>query len=121
MPADMSSYDKGVAAEKRAVMQLRLQGYRILAERYKTKFGEIDIIARKGNTICFVEVKAHKRLQSSLEAVTAKSRRRIEQAALWFISEHPELADLGMRFDVMAFKSGGIWAEHLDNAWMAGT
>ncbi len=114
----MTSYSKGVLAEKRAAMQLRLQGYQVLQERYKTKFGEIDLIVAKDNLVAFIEVKAHQSKAASLESVTEKSRRRIEQSALWFLSEYPEYNDFDMRFDVMIFKGGGIWGEHLDNAWM---
>lgn len=118
MGEPLTSYSKGVLAEKRAAMQLRLQGYKILQERYKTKFGEIDLIVQKDSLIAFVEVKAHQSKVSSLNAVTQKSRRRIEQSALWFLSQHPEFNEFDMRFDVMVFKGGGIWGQHLDNAWM---
>jgi putative endonuclease len=118
MSEAQTSYAKGVLAEKRAVAQLRLHGYKILKERYKTKFGEIDVIAQKGDLIAFIEVKAHQSVEASLYAVTPRTRKRIEQSALWFLSENPEYSDFGMRFDVMVFKGGGIWGEHLDNAWM---
>ena len=123
-----TSYSKGVLAEKSAVAQLKSDGYTILHERYKTKFGEVDVIALKGGLVAFIEVKAHKNKTDSLYAVTAKSRRRIEQSALWFLSEYPEYADFDMRFDVMVFhgdlnalNDGGIRGEHLDNAWMVGS
>jgi len=121
MKAAQTSYAKGVLAEERAAMQLRLAGYKILETRYKTQYGEIDIVALKGDVLAFVEVKAHKSAEASLYAVTPKTRRRIENAALWFLSEHPDYTSHGMRFDVMVFKAGGIWAEHLDNAWMVGS
>lgn len=121
MQARQTSYRKGVDAEKRAVKQLERDGYTVLKERYKTKFGEIDIVAKKDDVLVFVEVKAHQSMEASLYAVTPKSRRRIEQSALWFLSENPEYIDYGMRFDVMIFKGGSIWAEHLDNAWMVGS
>lgn len=116
----VTSYSKGVDAEKRAAQQLERNGYKVLHERYKTKFGEIDLIVQKGDLIAFVEVKAHKAKDSSLYAVTPKARRRIEQSALWFLSEYPEYNDFDMKFDVMVFKDGGSSAEHLDNAWMVG-
>lgn len=128
MQAKQTSYSKGVLAEKRAVEQLKADGYTILHERYKTKFGEVDVIALKDKLVAFVEVKAHKNKTDSLYAVTPKSRRRIEQSALWFLSENPEYVDYDMRFDVMVFhgdmnalNDGGIRGEHLDNAWMVGS
>ena len=123
-----TSYSKGVLAERHAAKQLELDGYKVVRERYKTKFGEIDIIAVKDGLLAFVEVKAHKSKTDSLYAVTSRTRRRIEQSALWFISEHPEYVDYDMRFDVMVFcgdadalNNGGIRGEHLDNAWMVGS
>ena len=119
-----TSYSKGVRAEKLAAEQLRGDGYSILKERYKTKFGEIDIVALKGQCLVFVEVKAHSSVSDSLYAVTPKTRRRIEQSALWFLSEYPEYVGFDMRFDVIPFagdlSDGGILGEHLDNAWMVG-
>lgn len=115
-----TSYSKGVLAEKAAIKQLKRDGYKILKERYKTKFGEIDIIAEKADLIAFIEVKAHQSAEASLYAVTPKTRRRIEQSALWFLSENPEYSGFDMRFDVIVLKDGGRCVEHLDNAWMVG-
>ncbi len=56
MQAKNTSYSKGVLAEKHAVEQLKADGYKILHERYKTKFGEVDIIATKDKLVVFVEV-----------------------------------------------------------------
>ena len=116
----VTSYSKGVLAEKAAVKQLKRDGYIVLHERYKTKFGEIDIVVQKGDLIAFIEVKAHGSAEASLYAVTPKSRRRIEQSALWFLSEYPEFNEHNMRFDVMVFKDGEDCIQHLDNAWMVG-
>jgi len=116
----ISAHKKGVLAEKEAVKHLIKTGHVILKERYKTKFGEIDVIAKKGDLIAFIEVKAHQSVEASLYAVTPKSRRRIEQSAMWFLSEFPQYNDYGMRFDVMVVKGGGQDIEHLDNAWMVG-
>jgi len=115
-----TSYSKGVLAEKAAIKHLKRDGYKILEERYKTKFGEIDIIAEKDGLIAFIEVKAHQSVEASLYAVTPKSRRRIEQSALWFLSEKPDYAGFDMRFDVIVLKDGEESIEHLDNAWMVG-
>ncbi|MGB0719231.1 MAG: YraN family protein [Bdellovibrionales bacterium] len=125
MSKAQTPYEKGVAAEARAAAQLRLAGYKILKTRYKTRYGEIDVIALSGDMLVFVEVKARETLDDSLYAITPRNRRRVEQAALYFLAEHPDYADYAMRFDVMAFskngKAGGMWAEHLDNAWQLGS
>lgn len=115
-----TSYSKGVEAEKAAARYLKRQGFEVLHERYKTKFGEIDLVAFKKNLLIFVEVKAHRQVDDSLYAVTPKTRRRIEQSALWFLSEFPEYNDFDMRFDVMVLKGGGSSVDYLDNAWMVG-
>ncbi len=121
-PSKTTAYQKGVWAEERAAAQLMMKGYKILAKRYKTRYGEIDLIVRKGDVIVFVEVKIRADISDALYAITPKNRRRVEQAASYYIAQNPELSDYGMRFDVMAFagKGGGIWAEHLDNAWELG-
>lgn len=129
--ARQKAYDKGVWSEVLAVEHLQKLKYEILEQRYKTKFGEIDIIARNKDGLIFVEVKARSSRDEGLYAINYRSRRRIEQAALYYISLNEELVELGMRFDVIvvsqeknpALVSGNksnICIEHLDNAWIAG-
>ena len=121
-----AAYSKGVEAENAAANYLRLKGYSILEQRYKTPVGEIDLIAAKGEMIVFAEVKAHKTEEQSLYAVSEKSRRRIEAAASYYISMNEELAGWAMRFDVLIVPQNApkllapISVRHLDNAWMAG-
>ncbi|MFK7840533.1 MAG: YraN family protein [Bdellovibrionales bacterium] len=121
----VSSYQKGVLAEELAVKQLKRDGYKILQKRYKTQYGEIDIIACIDGVVVFVEVKAHATMHDSLYAVTPRTRHRIEQSALWFLSQYPDYANMDMRFDVIAFSGDvtdkGICGQHLDNAWMVGS
>ena len=117
-PESQTNYSRGVEAEKHAEDYLRGRGYEIIKQRYKTKFGEIDIIARKGDMICFVEVKARKTKAAALESVTPRVQRRIEQSALFFLTEYPEYADFMMRFDVIAIAQP-FEITHLDNAWEA--
>lgn len=128
-----TSYQTGKDGESRAVAYLRLRGYGILEQRYKTAVGEIDIIAKKGRTLIFVEVKSHKTEASSLESVTEKQQRRIVKAAQWYLSSHPQFSEFDQRFDVMAVApketAGGLgflkslfcWrrVHHLKNAFEA--
>ncbi|MBR2406803.1 MAG: YraN family protein [Clostridia bacterium] len=97
----MANVSKGAAGEVLAARYLRDQGYRILGANYRTRFGEIDIIATDGTYIVFVEVKA--RAQNSYyaprEAVTVAKQRRIVKTALLFLSKHP--TKLQPRFDVI--------------------
>jgi len=117
---DKTSYQKGVWAESLAALYLLSKGYKTLKMRYKVKGGEIDLIAMRGRQLIFVEVKARAELGAALESVTARSRRRIETAALSFLSEYPEYNDYDMRFDVIGVV-GGFQVHHLDNAWMLGS
>ncbi len=114
-----TSYAKGVDAENLVAENLGIQGYEILERRYKTKFGEIDLITRKENILCFVEVKSRKTLEDALLSVTAKNRRRIENSALFYISQNESCTKLDFRFDVVVITSDGE-ITHLDNAWLAG-
>ncbi len=113
-----TSYAKGVAAETQAAEHLKAKGYQIIEMRYKTKFGEIDLIVKQGNLICFVEVKVRAKQVDALESVTPRTQRRIENSALFFLSEYPDYMNCDMRFDVITI-SGDANLVHLDNAWQA--
>ncbi len=97
----MAGVSKGAAGEVLAARYLRDQGYELLGANYRTRFGEIDIIAADGTYIVFVEVKT--RAQNSFyaprEAVTAAKQRRIVKTALLFLAQHP--TKLQPRFDVI--------------------
>jgi putative endonuclease len=106
----------GRFAETRCALGLRLKGYRILARRHRSRVGEIDIIARRGNTLVFVEVKARQTLGDALESVTVRQRARIRNAASLYLATRPQLGDLDVRFDVMLV-AGWRWPRHLMDAW----
>lgn len=106
----------GVTAELRAVMLLRLKGYHILARRFKSPVGEIDIIARRGRLIAAVEVKARLEKSRALEAVSPRQQRRIASALLYFQAQHPKLAGHDYRFDVI-WVARRKWPEHILDAW----
>ena len=110
------TYDKGVWAEKYAAGYLVAKGYKILETRYKTQYGEIDIIIQKGNVIAFVEVKARRSIDEALESITPKIRERIGNAAQYYLSQNDEAAFCDLRFDVIAIKPP-LFLAHLDNAW----
>ena len=112
----ITGHATGLAAENFAALLLRLKGYRILARRYKTPVGEIDLIARRGRTIAFVEVKARQTMDEALAAVTPAMQARITRAAGYFLAGNPALAQLTLRFDLMAVRPP-FYCRHLDNAW----
>ncbi len=109
----------GMQGEEFAAQYLIERGYEVLERRYKTKFGEIDLIVEKDDVLCFVEVKLRQKLEDALHSVTLRARRRIEQSALYYISENPQVQDKSMRFDVIAIAKP-FHVTHLDNAWEAG-
>lgn len=92
---------RGRSAEAVAAWYLRLKGYRVLARRYRTAVGEIDLIVRRGRTIAFVEVKRRADAAAAFDAVTMTSRRRIARAAALWLQRHPAAAGLDQRFDVV--------------------
>ena len=91
----------GLRAEMLAAMLLRLKGYRILAQRLKTPAGEIDMVARRGRSLAFIEVKARGEPGSAAEALRPRQLRRLERAAAHFLGRNPALAELDLRFDLV--------------------
>jgi putative endonuclease len=110
------AHQRGLWAEFAIMLYFRLKGYRVLARRYKTPVGEIDLVVVRRKTLIFAEVKAHRQMQNSLQAVDAQARRRIERAAMHFLAHHPVYAGHDMRFDVLALATPFSFT-HLDNAW----
>ena len=110
------TYQKGIWAERYAAAFLVLKGYRILKTRYKTKVGEVDLIARRGNTIVFVEVKAHGTYIKGVEAISPTAKGRISRAAQLFTASHPKWSGQTVRFDVMIVHRSFI-ITHITNAW----
>jgi putative endonuclease len=81
MSARAKSYRRGVFAETLAALLFRLKGYRIVAQRYRSPVGEIDLVALKDRRLVFVEVKRRKALDEAAWTVPAKQKRRIVRAA----------------------------------------
>ena len=106
----------GRLAEEICSWHLRFRGYRILARRFRTAVGEIDIVARRGRTLAVVEVKARTRRDAAAEAVSARQRRRIARAAEAFLQQHPGCAGLDARFDVMLIAPWRL-PVHMKDAW----
>jgi putative endonuclease len=113
----VAAFRLGLSAESRAAMFLIAKGYRIVARRWKTPFGEIDIVARRRGALVFVEVKARDRADEAAEAVTERTKRRIVAAAeLWLA--HPDDNERDIRFDVMLVAPGRL-PQHIANAFDA--
>jgi len=93
----------GKSGEEIATCLLKDNGYKILARNYRTKLGEIDIIARDKDTVCFIEVKTRNsdRFGFPVEAISISKQRQISKAALMFLKQN-NLLDKKARFDVVS-------------------
>lgn len=111
-----SAYQKGHIAEWLAALALMTKGYRIVALRYKTKLGEIDLIARKKNLVAIIEVKARNTEIMAVDAVTATAKRRIRDATDLWLTKQPDYAHLSIRFDIVAVRPWS-WPLHLKDAF----
>ena len=93
-----------------------LKGYRIVARRYRTKLGEIDLIARRGDLVLIVEVKARPTLIAAMEAIAHQSERRIEGAADLWLARQTDYGRLSVRFDMVAVLPWR-WPVHVENVF----
>lgn len=91
----------GQAGENRAARYLQLRGYNILARNVRLGRGELDIIARHGELLVFIEVKAHKSRESGLLALHPDKCSRLQSAAETWLSHNPDYIHLQCRFDLM--------------------
>ncbi len=117
-PERVKAFQRGLSAESRAAMLLIAKAYRILARRWKTPFGEIDIVARRRRTLVFVEVKARASADDAAEAVTERGKSRILGAAEFWLAQHPGDAHCDIRFDVILVAPGTM-PRHIANAFDA--
>lgn len=117
-PERVAAFRLGLSAESRAAMLLIAKGYRIAARRWKTPFGEIDIVARRRHSLVFVEVKARGRIDDAAEAVTDRTKRRIIAAAECWLAHRADDAQCDIRFDVILVAPGKM-PQHIANAFDA--
>ncbi len=106
----------GLRAEAVAVWLLRLKGYRILARRFASPLGEIDIVAHRSNLLAFVEVKGRRGVDVDLSAISDRQMRRIGRAAEAFVQARPAFTDHDRRFDAVLVGGGG-WPRHCLDIW----
>jgi len=96
------AFRRGHVSEYCAALYLLAKGFRIRAIRYRTKLGEIDIIARRGDLVLCVEVKARRDVDSAVFAVTGTAQRRIRAASAIWLSRQPDADRLSLRYDIVA-------------------
>ncbi|MBB6012071.1 putative endonuclease [Aquamicrobium lusatiense] len=109
-----AAYRRGHYSEWLAALALMIKGYRILERRYRTRLGEIDLIARRGDLVLIVEVKARRSLVDAMEAIARQSERRIEAAADIWLSRQPDYGRFSLRFDMVAVLPWR-WPVHVEN------
>jgi putative endonuclease len=100
-PERVAAFNTGLSAESRAAALLMAKGYRILAKRFRTPHGEIDLVAKRRNLVAFVEVKARATLDDAAFAVTPRQQARIINAAQAWLVAHPDYAEFELRFDAI--------------------
>ncbi len=101
-PSRQASERRGRRAEFAAAMLLRMKGYSVLAKRVRLPVGEIDLIAKRGQTLAFIEVKYRRQIDAAFEAVSPSAWRRIHRAAELWASRYPHAAALDWRYDLIA-------------------
>ncbi len=110
-----NTYERGVCAEQLGQVYLEKKGFMMVASRYRTPYGEIDLLMRDRDTLVAVEVKYRKYEVDSFECLHTRQQKRIENALLFYISENDLNSSL-FRFDVVLL-SAGKQIIHLENAW----
>ncbi|TPW30886.1 YraN family protein [Martelella alba] len=115
-PSRVKAERRGRRAEWIAALYLTCKGYRIVAMRYKTPSGEIDLIARKGDLAIFIEVKARKSRESAIDAVSYEAMRRIRAASDLWLKRQKNWHAISSRFDIVAVTPGRL-PQHIPNAF----
>ena len=110
------SFRTGRLAELLAAILLMAKGYRILARRYGGRGGEIDLIAARGRTIAFVEVKARARMEAAQASIGAQKQALVSRAARRWLARHPGSAGLTYRADAV-FLAPWRRPRHLEDAF----
>lgn len=122
VPPHTSTQSSGQWGEAQALQHLRGRGYTIIATNYRKRYGEIDIIARDGVTLVFIEVKyrRHAGYGTGLEAVDRRKQQRLCRVAAEYLQSHQQ-GECNARFDVVAVSPGpegaGAMIDHIENAF----
>lgn len=117
-PERQVAFRTGISAESRAAALMVAKGFRILARRWKSPVGEIDIVARRRALLVFVEVKARNTLDDAAESVTPRQRARIVAAAEAWLATYPDTTFTDVRFDAVLVAPGKM-PRHIQGAFEA--
>ena len=107
-PERVAAHFVGLSAESRAAAYLVAKGYRIVARRFRSLVGEVDIVARRRGVLVFVEVKARNTLDDAALSLLPRQQQRIAAAAGAWLAAHPEDAESNIRFDAVLVAPGKI-------------
>jgi len=107
-PERQAAFRVGLSAESRAAALLIAKGFRILARRWRSPLGEVDIVARRRQLLVFAEVKARASLDEAAEAVQVRQRRRIAAAAEVWLAANPDETIRDIRFDAILVAPGKV-------------
>jgi putative endonuclease len=107
-PERQVAFRLGISAESRAAAYLIAKGFRILARRWRSPVGEIDIIAARRHLLIFVEVKAREKFEDAAWSVTDRQRARIAAAAEVWLARQGDHDFRDMRFDAVLVVPGRI-------------
>ncbi len=107
---------RGHRAETLAALLLRIKGYRIVGWRFRSRAGEIDLIARPGRRLAFVEVKARRTPSEAAWAITPRQQARIIRAVEHWLAIHGGTQDFDMSFDVVLI-GPWAWPRHISSAF----
>ena len=114
--ARVRAYRRGLFAETLTAFLLRLKGHRIVAQRYRTPVGEIDLVALKGRRLAFIEVKRRKTRDDAAWTIPTRQKRRIVRAAQYWLAGHPFYAGHDIAFDVV-LAAPWAWPRYIANAF----
>jgi len=115
-PERQAAFHVGISAESRAAAFLIAKGFRILARRWRSPLGEIDIVARRRRLLVFAEVKARPTIDKAAESVNVRQRRRIAAAAEIWLAANPDDSIRDIRFDAILVAPGKI-PQHIPAAF----
>jgi putative endonuclease len=115
----LSTAGRGARGEARAAAFLQENGWTVLARNFRTRRGEIDIVARRADEVAFVEVKSWRSVprEELGRSIGPRKRARIAHAARQFLSRRPDLAGAHVRFDVVFLGGGEDHVEHIAEAF----
>lgn len=107
---------QGRLSEQLAAWSCRIKGFRVLATRYRTPVGEIDLVLRRRSLLVFAEVKARATLDEAAYALRPGQQQRLSRAAAIYLRDHPVHSDCAVRFDLVAVQPWR-WPRQIADAW----